>query len=233
MKKGEYAAACPKFEESQRLEPANGTLLNLALCEESSGHSVEARRHLAELLALPDLDDQRRAIATEHANALDREAAALDVPSGPRTPAREDAVPSARETSPPAEGLTRPDRERPKPAVAAPPPEHASPHVAVYMLGGLGLLSLATCTVTGILVIDRADTVNAHCPNKQCDDEGLAAAASGRTLSAVSTATFGVGVALTALSVYFLLQPADGTPKSKVALMSFRGGAGVGWVRDF
>jgi hypothetical protein len=109
----------------------------------------------------------------------------------------------------------------------------SSPHAAVYVLGGLGLISLATCAVTGILVIDRADTVNTHCPNKLCDDEGLAAASSGRTLSAVSTATFGVGVALTALSAYFLLQPSKTAPRSAVRVGGTPNGANVTWVRQF
>src|SRR5947207_15862051 len=50
VKMGEYEIACPKFEESQRLDPANGTLLNLALCEEGWGHLADARRHFRQVL---------------------------------------------------------------------------------------------------------------------------------------------------------------------------------------
>src|SRR5262245_41023526 len=37
MKDGNFTDACPKFEESQRADPASGTLLALAYCQELSG----------------------------------------------------------------------------------------------------------------------------------------------------------------------------------------------------
>jgi tetratricopeptide (TPR) repeat protein len=226
FKKGDYAAACPKFEESQRLDPAIGTLLNLALCEERWGRLADARRHLGEVLASSDLDEQRRVIATEHAEALDRRAPEEQTAPVPE-PKPAKAAPAAA-----APALAAP--ARPSPVRRDTPPNGStSPHAAVYILGGLGLLSLTTCAVTGILVIDRADTVDAHCPNKSCDDEGLAAASSGRTLSAVATATFGVGVALTALSVYFLTQSSRSAPHSGVTVSGRAGGADLSWAGEF
>src|SRR5271155_139017 len=41
----DYRAACPKFAESDRLEPKVGTRLNLADCEEHLGQIVAARGH--------------------------------------------------------------------------------------------------------------------------------------------------------------------------------------------
>jgi len=67
-----YPEALALFERSQRLDPAGGTLLNLAVCEERLGRLVRARARLAEALELLRAGDRRRPAAVERLAELDR-----------------------------------------------------------------------------------------------------------------------------------------------------------------
>jgi hypothetical protein len=46
---GDYQSACPRFKESYELEPAVGTLLNLAICEQELGQLAMAWQHLRQV----------------------------------------------------------------------------------------------------------------------------------------------------------------------------------------
>lgn len=50
MSDSRFSEACPKLEESQRLDPATGTLLALAICHESEGRIATAYRELKQVL---------------------------------------------------------------------------------------------------------------------------------------------------------------------------------------
>ncbi len=52
MEEGDYEKACPKFADSQRLDPAVGTLLNLGLCYKQSGKTASAWSAYREAAAL-------------------------------------------------------------------------------------------------------------------------------------------------------------------------------------
>lgn len=72
MSQGKWELACPKLEESQRLDPGGGTLLNLALCREGEGKTASAYALFLDALAIAKRDkrDDRQRLAQEHLEAL-------------------------------------------------------------------------------------------------------------------------------------------------------------------
>ena len=70
MKASDWPAAVTALAQSYKLEPAPGTLLNLAECELHTQHLVEALEHFKQVeIALPT-QDKRRNVAVERALSL-------------------------------------------------------------------------------------------------------------------------------------------------------------------
>src|SRR5687768_15355299 len=81
MKDGKLAEACPKFEESQRADPASGTLLALAYCQELSGMlaSSHANYLAAAGLAAKEAQAERQRAAAERAESLAKRYSTLTI----------------------------------------------------------------------------------------------------------------------------------------------------------
>jgi hypothetical protein len=81
MERGDYESACPKLEESQRLQPAGGTLLFLGLCLEGSGKTAAAWARFNEALSTARRDSRadRERVAQQHIDTLAPKLTKLDV----------------------------------------------------------------------------------------------------------------------------------------------------------
>jgi hypothetical protein len=85
LEAGEVAAACPKFEESQRLDPGLGTLLNLANCYERTERlaSALAAFRSAEEGARAAGDRTREREASDRARALESRVSRVTIKLAP------------------------------------------------------------------------------------------------------------------------------------------------------
>lgn len=254
---GRYAEACPKLADSNRLDPASGTLLALALCHEKDGKTASAWAAYIEAAGLARRDGRadREASAQKHAAELEAKLSRLTINVAPATRALAGlelkrngqlVLPSTIGTALPVDPgeqvveATAPNREParvtvtvapngdrkaidipelvaisvpppPPPAPApTPPPDEASegmhPRRTVgFIVGGVGLASLAVGGLFGLQAMSKADDSRERCPTSRCssrdaielnDDAGTAA-----TLSNVFVGIGAVGLAAGAFLV--------------------------------
>jgi hypothetical protein len=88
VKAGRWAPACDKFAESLSLEPATGTMMNLADCEERLGKLMSARMRWEELVrSLPRTGDPRRDHAQRRLEQVDARLSGLTIRLSRKAPA--------------------------------------------------------------------------------------------------------------------------------------------------
>jgi serine/threonine-protein kinase len=87
MKSGHHAEACPKLEESQRIDPGVGTLLYLGECYENVGRTASAWATFREAASRAGAEGQNERLktATERAARLEPKLAYLTVQVAPET----------------------------------------------------------------------------------------------------------------------------------------------------
>ena len=132
---GDYPRACVQFAESLRLDPAPGTLLNLADCEEHMGRVASARESFLRLGTVVPASDERSGIARERAAALAPRVPWITVALTPDTP------PDAR--------IFRDDVEIDRPHLAAPWAVDPGWHSVLVVAPGRESRSTAVSAVEG------------------------------------------------------------------------------------
>jgi serine/threonine-protein kinase len=87
MRAGKYTDACPKLEESQRLDPGIGTLMYLGECYENVGRSASAWASFREAASRAGAEGQteRARSASERATRLEPKLAYLTIRVAPET----------------------------------------------------------------------------------------------------------------------------------------------------
>jgi hypothetical protein len=260
--RGDSRAACDLFERSFKLEPAGGTQLNIAGCQETRGDYVEAYNSFADARARAEKDgkSERVEVARVRMEALAPKVARIVVrPAEPLGPTRRilvdsveapslverpravhpgthavavmagpDTVWSANpstsvgtltELTMPALEPSGADAKKPTPETPTKAPStsgsSSSQKTIGLVVGGIGIVALGVCGVTGVLAIGKKNSAqdeskqNAAQANKTVDE--------GRTIADISTVTGIVGgVALVTGVVLFLTAP-SGTPSTSSA----------------
>jgi hypothetical protein len=247
--RGDFAVACTKFEASEAAEPAPGTLLNLADCEESRGQLTRAWHDFLTLAdALPEADE-RKAVALERARRLERTMPKLRIRLAmTAAPARvfRDGI----EISGTSLGVALPvdpgmhvvlvsepgfrDRTYAVPIargdekdveVDRGPTTSSDPRrAAAFALGGIGVASLLAGTATGIFALTDLSASNADCTGHTCKTpEAVMRYDRAQSLALATDITLGVGLALVVTSaILFVLSRGHHAPAPQsLALVRF------------
>ncbi len=244
--------ACARFEASQKLEPAPGTLLNLGDCEERQGHLVAARAAF-QRAAAGFMNEQKGKYAQERAEALDGRIPRLTLVTEGALPAGAEArigdrtvtlgtpisldpgkvtvqvtAPGSRTRTYEAE-LAAGERlvlrlEPPEPQTPRPSSTSGALRAAGFMATGAGAAGLLVGAIAGALTLEKASTVKSSCTSTlACNAEGLDAARSGGTLSTISTISFVAGGILTAAGILMIVTSPDGSKTALVPAASPQG----------
>jgi hypothetical protein len=260
LSRGDYATACAKFAESQRLDPAAGTLINLGECSERLGLLATAWQYYhaaADRLAgdaridivnarLADLERRLSRLTLTLAPGappgthLTRDGeplgdaslgVAVPVDKGPHVVVVSSPGRSPREVAITLDvGESKTVAVEPGPATANQGSSGGGLRTGGIVVLGLGAASLAVGIATGIMTMQRKSAVEANCKQQVCNPDGVQAASEGKTFSAVSTTTFVVGLAALAAGATMIAVGTRAPPPSTAFVISPAIGPGSGGV---
>jgi hypothetical protein len=229
---GNFALACEKFEASHKAQPAPGTLLNLADCEETRGLLTRAWHDFLALAdALPETDE-RKAVALERARSLERSmprlrvrlarasfdarvfrdgvelgemtlGVALPVDPGQHfVTVREPGFNERSYTIVVKRGEERDLQVEHGVLSHGPDPKR----VIGWTLAGFGVASVAAGAIMGVFALTSLSASNAQCPGGTCTDpKGVAQHDQARSFAIASDVLLGVGAALVVTSIVVLV----------------------------
>jgi hypothetical protein len=212
MAAGKYAEACPKLEESQRLDPGSGTLLNLGHCYENEGKTASAWGKFVEAAAAAKAANQseRERVARERASTVFPRLSniVINVAAGDKTPGLEVKRDGALVGK--AQWGTPMPADPGEHVVSAAAPARAAWETKIKVDAGARTVSVAVPELAAVVVATsqsgppvagRASAGGAFAPEKASENEGPGLGTQ-RTLALV---TGGVGLAGIAVgSVYGL-----------------------------
>ncbi|MGC4088793.1 MAG: PEGA domain-containing protein [Polyangiaceae bacterium] len=264
--RGDDATACARFEESHRIEPAAGTVLNLALCYERRGQVASAWQRFREAKDRMPSPDERLELVAQKISALEARLPRLTVrvdgssagqkvlrdgselgagslgvavpvdPGAHRVELRVPGHAARVESVDVAEGESKEVSLQPGPAESEAPvsdgaasattsaaSDGSGARSAGFVLGGVGVVGIATSLVTGAMVLNRKSTVERECVGNVCSRAGVEAADSGSTLSTVSTVAFAAGAAALGVGVYLILSSKPTSDSARLSVTTERG----------
>lgn len=186
---GKFATACSLFRESNKLEPAVGTLLNLGDCEEQQGHIAAALDYYQDALSRLSVTDDRLAPLRVRIEALEQRSGHLDLKLGQGAPEDAKVI---------IDGEVISSERRTKPLILA-AGAHLLQVTAVGYRGSRQVVELATGEKKALTVwpgppLDASELSLAVSDDReQVEHARLEARA--RTMRIVGWSAFGVGVA--------------------------------------
>jgi len=257
-----YDEACRKFAESEHLEPAVGTLMNLATCEEKLGKLASAWQHWKEAIAAMRKDDDRVSFARGRVEELEKKLPRLTVvlePGGDARVFRDEVelgsasrgvglpvdpgshsitvraagrLPSTVTVSI-AEGEQKRVEVRPGAVDPAAGAAGTRSRTLGWVVGGAGVVGIGVGAATSIILAGKKSTVQAECPNNACTPAGLDAANSGKSLLVVNAVAWVVGAVGLGVGGYLLLAPGPRPVTTGLAVSASPGGAGLSYRGSF
>jgi hypothetical protein len=244
MADGRYGKACPKLAASQRLDPAGGTLLNLALCHEKEGKLVAARTEFEEALGVAHragrADRERAALA--HIAAIQLRLARLTrkVQSGvPAPTVKPDTQLIGSPVVPPLADDDTGTHRKTSPLGTAPSTAHGTDRVgrppamsrqtASYVVGSIGLAAIGVGSAFGIRAVARRQASDSLCPTDDtCSSAGMRLNNEARTAARVADVFVGAGIVGIAVAAYLFFTPSPSRSRSKAFLTPQLGAAAPG-----